>query len=435
MPSVIKSKVSAYTVPRSGGKREIRLEVDLLHEDGKLERRKTKVTGLAFSEANMVAAKEKFLPVWINILEENTEEVREIINKSGQVFRKLGERYVNSLNSDNRGYTNEGYKQDLENYIYPAFGEMYIQDIDLSHLQDWVNDFLRGVDFKTGVVKEPKAMKTLSNVLTPFRGVFSRAVSEKLIPFNPWDNMKDFLKSRYISQANIRAAKKEFDDDGELVNEAEEGRVDPYSKSEIDAIIEAASGWFKDFVIIQFYTAMRPSEIIFLKWSSVNLTKRFIIVKGAITGKETLKERERTKTKASLRKIYLAPQAVEAFMRQEQRTDNELNKSNTVFLNQMKQPYASSHMISGYHMKRLFGIAKWKRTGKLVEVENPLPFRYRPIKQLRHSFASYVLTNNLMPILQLTEHMGHASSEVTFKKYSRFAPNDEKQIFESIDNL
>jgi len=435
MPSVIKSKVSAYTVPRSGGKKKIRLEVDLLHEDGRIEPRKTKVTGLDFSEVNMVVAKDKFLPIWINILEESAEEINEVVNKSELVFHRLGAKYLDNLNPDNRGYSGEGYKRKLEYHIYPVFGNMDVTKVTVAQLQDWINDFMKGKEFTTGRIKDPRSIKTLTNCLTPFHGVFNRAVNEGILDVNPLTRLDEFIRSIKVSQQKVKVSKKKFNDDGELVIDDDDKSINPYTKKEIDALIEAADGWFKDYIILSFYTAMRPSEILYLKWDSVHIIKKFIVIQGAITGKETLEERELTKTISSRRKINLSQQALEALKRQATRTKHSNNKCNAVFLNQNKQHYSSSKVINDLHMKKLFGLAKDNKSGKLLNNDNPLSFNYKPVKQLRHSFASYVLTQDIMPIGALSSFMGHTTIEITIRNYAKFMPDDEDYILKFIDLL
>jgi integrase len=62
----------------------------------------------------------------------------------------------------------------------------------------------------------------------------------------------------------------------------------------------------------------------------------------------------------------------------------------------------------------------WKRTLEVSGIE------YRTLYNTRHSFASLMISKG-EDVLWVSHMLGHASPEMTLKKYTRFIKNEKKQ--------
>ena len=267
--------------------------------------------------------------------------------------------------------------------------------------------------------------KTIKNIRIPFYGVMELAIKKRLINENPFNmsikiNLGKTQEEKTLLAKNLR----ELVNNGEIkdiINKIESSKKkrqkNPFSENELKLLFKTSKGMLKNWIEIAFYTAMRPSEQIALKWEQVNFEKKFILVVGAVTGKETKKERELNKTESSVRIIYLCEQAIEAFRRQYKLTGK--NKHGVVFLNQYNNPYKSVQTIRDHLFKNLL---------------NECNIKNKRLYDLRHSFASINLSKNRLPIILISKIMGHSDTAVTLKEYSEYVSNSTEETIDLINS-
>ncbi len=362
--------------------------------------RKRKSTGLKNTKANMLEVKKKYLPAFEKMIKDG--EIK--ISIKVKTIKELGEEYIESKRSEqHREYSITGYENSLIRDIYPMFGHRASDSITVTELNNWQRKML----LKVGE-------KRLQNIKIPFNGVMTLAHKSRLISENPFLRADKIGVKKNKEQATQKAqvlkdmASKgaSADDLNKKIKENNhQAPKDPFSENELKTLFSEAKGFLKNYIQIAFFTAMRPSELIALEWGSVNLEKKFILCAGAITGKETINERELNKSAKSVRVIYLADQAVEAFKEQYKLTGK---KSKYVFLTQYGMPYASVQSIREKSFKKLLKDSK---------------VRNRRLYDLRHSYASINLSQNRLPILFVSEQMGHSDASVTLKEYSAYIAN------------
>ena len=319
--------------------------------------------------------------------------------------------------NDTRKYTVKEYRQMFDNHILPVFGEKTPISITVHDIEKWQVQLLQEKGLKA---------KTVKNVRVPFQGVFDLAIKKRLIDENPFDTAFKITVGKTLEDKKAFAkALKELVKNGaeveEIVQKIEQGKSKrqktPFSEEELKTMFKTAKGMLKNWIEIAFYTAMRPSEQIALKWEQVNFEKRFVVVVGAITGKETEDEQELNKTESSVRIIHLSDQALEAFKRQYQLTGK--SKYGTVFLNQYERPYKSIQTIRDHLFKNLL---------KECGIEG------KRLYDLRHSFASINLSKNRLPITLISKIMGHSDSSVTLKEYSEYVSNSVEETVDLINS-
>jgi integrase len=185
----------------------------------------------------------------------------------------------------------------------------------------------------------------------------------------------------------------------------------PFSISEINKIIEISPNRVKNLIAIAFYSGMRTGEVIGLKWEDINFLDKTISVQRTITsGIE-----QTPKTKSSCRVIDMITQCENHLL--EQRKFTGLGEY--IFLSSDLKPYRASSSLN----------YTWKKILKEANIE------YRSIYQLRHSFASNMLSNGENE-LWVAQMMGHKSSNTTRTKYSKYlrvTRNKKITFLDSID--
>ena len=79
--------------------------------------------------------------------------------------------------------TVEGYRNQIEKYIIPTLGDIFLQDLSPSMVQRWIND-LREKSPRSG---KPLSPKTIRNIGLNLYTAMEKAVMEELVKKNPCD--------------------------------------------------------------------------------------------------------------------------------------------------------------------------------------------------------------------------------------------------------
>jgi len=187
--------------------------------------------------------------------------------------------------------------------------------------------------------------------------------------------------------------------------------VNPFTLSEVWLILKHVRADYKPYYTIRFFTGMRTSEIDGLKWDCVNFDRREISIRGALVNGEM----GPTKTLGSQRDIAMSQLVYDALLEQKART---FGKSEFVFCNSQGNPMEYRNVN-----RRV-----WKPTLAL------LGLKHRRAYQTRHTAATLWLAAGENPEW-IARQMGHSSTEMLFRVYSRYVPDITRQDGSAMDNL
>lgn len=175
--------------------------------------------------------------------------------------------------------------------------------------------------------------------------------------------------------------------------------VEPFTLAESLRIIAAARPDYKNYYIVRFFTGMRTGEIDGLKWKYVDFERRQILIRETIVaGKE-----DYTKTDSSQREIHMTDAVYRALKHQHKATSLV---SEFVFCNLKGTPLDHNNVT-----KRV-----WYPLLAQLKLQKRRPY------QTRHTAATLWLAAGEAPEW-IARQMGHASTEMLFKVYSRYVPN------------
>jgi len=290
--------------------------------------------------------------------------VAEEETKSVPVFGSLAHTWFKLKESKLKKSTIRDYRNCLNNFILPKFGNVPIDQISYLDIETFISDL--------GCLN-----KRAINMLIPMRNVFKLAFKSGFIEKNPMD-LLDPLKP-------------------------EKADIDPFSMEEIKAIIENVDPHYKNFLIVAFFAGMRFGEMSALKWRNVDFKL------GVIKVRETLVEGEEgpPKTEGSRRDIKMLPPVVEALRDQRKAT---LGKSDYVFLNRYERPLKPGPL--GKHA--------WKKVLKKIGIT------YRALMQTRHTFATLMLDGFETPGW-VAKMMGHTSLKMIYEHYYSYIKNYQSE--------
>jgi integrase len=258
------------------------------------------------------------------------------------------------------------YELAIERVWIPTFGHRYLTELSRPELKTWV-------------AQQSCGLKRIRNLLLPMRGTFEVALENDQILQNPFFGWTP--------------RKQESPRDGD--------NIDPFSKQEVIAILNACDGQIRNLFQFAFWSGLRTSELIALRWEDVHLENHTITVRRAIVRKRV----KIPKTRAGRRTIRLLGPAFDAIKDQLQYSSL---KNREVFLN----PNTGDPWIGDAQIRK----TAWQPTLKRAGI------RYRYPYQTRHTYASTLLSAGENPMWVATT-MGHRDWTMIMKVYGRWIPS------------
>lgn len=257
----------------------------------------------------------------------------------------------------------------IDKYYLPAFSGQGVGDISRADL----------LKFRANLAKVPgRANKeALSNnrinkIMDPLRRIFDEA-ADRFNFSTPFTRIKPLKVPR--------------------------GDVQPFTLEEVNLILEKVRPDYRNYYITRFFTGMRTGEVDGLKWRYIDFTRGLILVRETIVAGED----DYTKNDFSQRDLKMVGPVIDALKRQYRATGN---LSEYVFCNREGKPIEHNNVTKRIWYPMLLRLRLDKR---------------RPY-QTRHTAATLWLAAGESPEW-IARQMGHATTEMLFKTYSRFVPN------------
>lgn len=190
---------------------------------------------------------------------------------------------------------------------------------------------------------------------------------------------------------------------------------DYYNKEELKILLERVKGTPLEYpVYMAVYYGLRRSEVSGLQWSAVDFQYRTITIRRTIVGcyvdgKYTCIEKERTKTKQSLRTLPLMPVIEEMLIRMKKEQEknrkffgNSYVDSKYIYVHEDGKFYNPNYITCGFN--------KFLRKNNL---------RHIRFHELRHSCAT-LMRHEGVKMEDIQKWLGHSQLATTEKIYSHF---------------
>ncbi len=187
--------------------------------------------------------------------------------------------------------------------------------------------------------------------------------------------------------------------------------VEPFTLDQVQQILANVRQDYRDYFTVRFFTGLRTGEIHGLKWEYVDFANRLLLVRETFV----LGEDEYTKTDGSQREIRMNQVVFEALTRQHAATSK---MSEYVFCNREGLPLDNKNFTDRvwYPLLRHLGL------------------KPRTPYQTRHTAATLWLASGEAPEW-IARQLGHTSTEMLFRVYSRYVPNLTRQDGSAMDRL
>ena len=305
-----------------------------------------------------------------------------------RAWLKIAERRVDSV-------TFQGYLLMANAQVIPYFDRsgVKLQEVTRENLQDFFDEKAKHgrKDGKGGL--SPSTLRQYKNIIFQ---TLNEAVKNNIIPANPCQFVELPKKERYESSF--------------------------YNAEQLKVLFEA----IKDdpiysLVKITALYGLRRSEVLGLKWDSVDFAAGRLTIKHTVSKVTTAVCKDKTKNSSSHRSFYLSQEAREIFLKA--KTEEKINRqlcgteyeqNDFIFKWPNGKPFSPDYVSSHF---------------ALVLKNNHLP--HIRFHELRHSCASLLL-NNGCTLKDVQEYMGHADIQMTANIYGHLDTQRKQLLTEKM---
>ena len=257
----------------------------------------------------------------------------------------------------------------LDNQLLPTFGPRLISTLTKAEI----------LAFRAGLTRLPGrggathlSTSRINHIMTPLRMILTEA-SDRHGFETPWRNISPLKEPRT--------------------------QVDPLSLNQVNAFLGRVRPDMRDYYVTRFFTGLRSSEVDGLLWKYVDFNRRQILVREALVNGRM----ERTKTDGSEREIAMNSLVLDALQRQHDATGK---LGGYVFCSRKGNPFINRNVTNRVWYPTLSSLGLTPR---------------RPY-QTRHTAATLWLASGENPEW-IARQMGHTTTEMLFRIYSRYVPN------------
>jgi integrase len=179
------------------------------------------------------------------------------------------------------------------------------------------------------------------------------------------------------------------------------------TQAELRRLFAACPRRYQALLTTGAYTGMRLSEVLALSWQDVDFARGVIRVQHQLArGRRGVPpNRIPPKTRASIREIPLLPQLA-ALLREHKRRSRYPESSDYVFTTSVGTPLLH-HNVSKRVLRRAAADAGLDRDGRRVRFHD-----------LRHTFASHLIIDIRLDVVQVSRILGHARTSMTLDTYA-----------------
>lgn len=283
------------------------------------------------------------------------------------LFSEFAMTWVNEMKIQWRSTHHTTTMITLEKYLNPTFGSKEVGRISKAEILQ----FRAGLTSVKGRKGASLSASRLNHIMNPLRQILNEAACRYNFS-SPYNGIKSLKVPRTD--------------------------VEPFSLEEVQTIINEVRSDFRNYFIVRFFTGMRTSEIDGLQWQHVDFERRKINIRQALVAGELIY----TKNDGSFREIDMSMPVFEALQNQKAAT----GQYDFVFCSRGGAPLNHNNVTNRVWQPLLRHLGLRKR---------------RPY-QTRHTAATLWLGAGENPEW-IARQMGHTTTEMLFRVYSRFVPN------------
>jgi integrase len=284
--------------------------------------------------------------------------------RTGATFADAAAEYLRYVEHDRgrKPSTLRGYRSAIEAHLLPAFGELPVENVATTAIEQWLAGFSGSV-------------RSRNKLLIQLHGILGRARRVYGLPGNAAAEVEKF-------------------------SQRPSGEIEVFSPEEVWALVRAAASEQDGVVFLTAaFTGLRMGELLGLRWRDVDFTGSTVRVRASYyLGQLT------TPKSGKVRAVPMAPDVASA-LAQLGRREHWLDDDDLVFVGE----------LGSY----LDGSALRRRYKEALSRAGVRPLRFH---DLRHTFGTRMIAK--ADIRRVQEWMGHADITTTMR-YLHYAPRSE----------
>lgn len=283
-------------------------------------------------------------------------------------FREFADTWWNENEIRWRRSTKRGNLAVLNRHLLPTFGDRPVGEITKAEVLSFRADIAKSAGRSGNVTLTPKTINNLMGILN----MIMAEAADRYEFQNPVRNIK-----------RLRLQRKE---------------IRPFTLNEVRLILDTVRSDYKPYFTLRFFTGMRTGELHGLKWSRIDWNARQILVRETVDQGEV----EYTKTDGSQREITMSTVVYNALCTQHEMT----GASEYVFVTREDTPLDTTNVTQRV----------WYPLLRYLDLAPRRPYH------CRHTAATLWLAAGENPEW-IARQMGHTTTEMLFRVYSRYVPN------------
>ncbi|UYM61902.1 site-specific integrase [Pseudomonas aeruginosa] len=295
------------------------------------------------------------------------------------LFRDFAELWFEEMRVEWRETHAKTVRLTLDKHLLPEFGKQEVSAITKADILA----FRSALGKVPGQKGQSLTATRINHIMTPLRMILSEAA----------DRFE--FTSPYLNIKSLKVPKTD---------------VEPFTLDEVLQILSTVREDFRNYYTVRFFTGMRTAEVDGLQWKYVDFQRRQILIRETWVGGKL----DYTKNDGSQREIDMSEPVYQALIGQREKTGS----GQFVFCTREGTPHAYRNINDRvwYPLLRHLGLR-----------------RRRPY-QTRHTAATLWLAAGENPEW-IARQMGHTTTEMLFRVYSRYVPNLTRRDGSAFDNL
>jgi integrase len=309
-------------------------------------------------------------------------------------------KWLETVEADLGSTTVERYAQACNSHVIPALGEVRLQKLRPTQIQDFINNCR-----KDGRLNGEGGLSARSalHIHRIFKLALKQAVGWKLISSNPMD--------------------------GITAPSPDKPEVEVLDKAETATLLKAAEGRpIYTTILLAVTTGMRRGELLALRWSDIDFVKGHLDVNQTLVEtKAKGLEFKAPKSKSGKRRISLPAITIEELKRHRNRQAEKFFKLGF-------RPGNDDLVFLSIHADGTIGARKpWSLTKVFSCFIKSVKVPQITLHGLRHSHITHLLMDG-EPINVVSKRAGHSTVSITLDVYGHVLKENQRELADSYGN-
>lgn len=269
----------------------------------------------------------------------------------------------------------------LEGHLYPAFGALPVNQISRESVLAFRAE-LAEKQVRMPTKQAAEGRKVSASTINKVVGILRMIMDEAALRFE--------IRNPCVTVKRLKVQRKD---------------IEPFGLDEVQQILGRVRKDYHPYLTLRFFTGVRSGEVHGLRWKHIDFERRQVLIRETYQNGRV----EYTKNNGSQREVHMSQPVYDALMAMRPKAhidDPHSVADDYVFCTRNKNPIDNTN----------FTDRVW------APLLRNLDMKYRRPYQMRHTCATLWLAAGESPEW-IARQLGHTTTEMLFRTYSRYVPN------------